>query len=89
MTSQAAIDIFRQMLMTTFWLSMPILMIGLFVGVIVSLVQIITSIQDSSFGAVPRLGAFFVGLLVLLPWMTSTLVSYTTALLGDFGRYAR
>ena len=88
MTSATAVDLFRQMLMTTFWLSTPLLAIGLVAGIIISLVQIITSIQDNSFGAVPRLAAFFFGLLVLLPWMTSKLVSYTAALLGDFGRYA-
>lgn len=88
MTSQAAVDLFRQLLMTTFWLSIPLLAIGLVAGVIVSLVQVITSIQDSSFAAVPRLAAFFFGLLILLPWMTSKLVSYTAALLGDFSRYA-
>jgi len=37
---------------------------------------------------VPRLTAFLLGLL-LLPWMTSRLIAYTTSLLGDFGRYAR
>lgn len=74
--------------MTTFWLSMPLLAIGLVVGVAVSLIQIMTSIQDSSFAAVPRLAAFFFGLLILLPWMTAKLVSYTVALLGDFSRYA-
>ena len=74
--------------MTTFWLSIPLLAIGLVAGVIVSLIQVITSIQDSSFAAVPRLAAFFFGLVILLPWMTSQLVSYTAALLGDFGRYA-
>ena len=88
MTAQAAVDLFRQVLMTTFWLSIPLLAIGLVAGVIISLVQIITSLQDSSFAAVPRLAAFFFGLLILLPWMTSKLVSYTAALLGDFGRYA-
>jgi flagellar biosynthetic protein FliQ len=88
MTSQAAIDIFRQALMTTFWLSMPLLAIGLTAGVIVSLVQIVTSIQDNSFASVPRLAAFFFGLLILLPWMTTKLITYTTALLSDFGRYA-
>ena len=88
MTSETAIDLFRQMLMTTFWLSTPLLAIGLVAGIIVSLIQIITSIQDNSFAAVPRLAAFFFGLLVLLPWMTARLVSYTAALLGDFSRYA-
>jgi flagellar biosynthesis protein FliQ len=38
---------------------------------------------------VPRLIAFLCGLLVLLPWMTAKLMSYTTILLGDFSRYAR
>ena len=88
MTSQTAVDLFRHMLMTTFWLSMPLLAIGVVAGVLISLIQIITSIQDNSFAAVPRLGAFFFGLLVLLPWMISKLVSYTAALLGDFSRYA-
>ena len=88
MTSQTAVDLFRQVLMTTFWLSVPLLAIGLVVGVIISLIQIITSIQDSSFSSVPRLAAFFFGLLILLPWMTTKLVSYTAALLGDFSRYA-
>lgn len=88
MTSETAIDLFRQVLMTTFWLSLPLLTIGLVVGVAISLIQIVTSIQDSSFSSVPRLAAFFFGLLILLPWMTAKLVSYTTALLGDFSRYA-
>ena len=73
--------------MKTFAL-LALLTIGLVVGIIISLIQIITSIQDNSFAAVPRLAAFFFGLLVLLPWMTSKLVSYTTVLLGDFSRYA-
>ena len=47
-------------------------------GVVVSLIQVLTSIQDTSFGAVPRLAAFLFGLLLLLPWMTAKLVSFTT-----------
>jgi flagellar biosynthetic protein FliQ len=69
-------------------LSLPILAIGLIVGVVVSLLQVLTSIQDTSFGAVPKLAAFLFGLLLLLPWMTAKIVSYTTTLFGDFGRYA-
>jgi flagellar biosynthetic protein FliQ len=89
MTPAVAIDVVRQALWTTFWLALPLLMIGLVVGVIVSLIQVATSIQDSSFGAVPRLTAFLFALLFLLPWMTTKLITYTTALLGDFTRYAR
>ena len=89
MTPEFAVEIFRHTLMEVFWLALPILAIGLVVGVGVSLLQVLTSIQDTSFGAVPRLAAFLLGLLLLLPWMTAKLVSFTTALFGDFSRYAR
>jgi flagellar biosynthetic protein FliQ len=89
MTTEMAVEIFRHTLMQTFWLSLPILAIGFIVGIAISLVQVLTSIQDTSFGAVPRLAAFLFGLLLLLPWMTAKLVSYTAVLFGDFGPYAR
>ncbi len=89
MTPELAIQIFRHTLMETFWLSLPLLAIGFAVGIVVSLLQVLTSIQDTSFGAVPRLAAFLVGVLLMLPWMTSHLIAYTAALFGDFGRYAR
>lgn len=88
MTPELAVDIFRHTLMETLWLSLPILLIGFVVGIAVSLVQVLTSIQDTSFAAVPRLVAFLLGLLVLLPWMTTKLVTYTTALFGNFSSYA-
>jgi flagellar biosynthesis protein FliQ len=83
------VNIFRHTLMETFWLTIPLLAIGFAVGIAVSLLQVLTSIQDTSFGAVPRLTAFLLGLLLLLPWMTSHLIAYTTSLLSDFARYAR
>ena len=89
MTQQLAVEIFRHTLLQTFWLSLPILAIGLCVGIAVSLVQVLTSIQDTSFAAVPRLAAFLFGLLLLLPWMTTTLVSFTVGIFGDFSKYAR
>jgi len=89
MTPEMAVDIFRHTLLTTFWLSLPILSIGFVVGIVVSLLQVLTSIQDTSFGAAPRLAAFLFGLLLLLPWMIGRLISYTTVLFGDFSRYAR
>ncbi len=89
MTPELAVQIFRQTLMETFWMSLPLLAIGLAVGIAVSLLQVLTSIQDTSFGAVPRLMAFLVGVLLMLPWMTSRLIAFTSSLLSDFGRYAR
>ena len=89
MTTAVAVDLFRQALLTTFWLCLPILVIGFIVGIVISLVQIITSLQDPSFGTVPRLAAYLIGLLLLMPWMLNRLMTYATTLFGDLGRYAR
>ena len=89
MSTSLAVELFRHALMTTFWVSLPILAIGFVVGIVISLVQIITSMQDASFGAVPRLAAFLFGILLLMPWMLNRMMTYTAGLFGDLGRYAR
>lgn len=89
MTSQTVVDLFREVFMTAFWLSLPILAIGFIAGIAISLIQIVTSMQDSAFSTVPRLVAFLAGLLFLLPWMINRMMSYTIVLFGDFHRYAR
>ncbi len=89
MTPELVIETLRQALLTALWVSMPLLIAGFIAGVVISLVQVVTSMQDSAFSTVPRLAAFFVALLVALPWMMSRMVSYTAALLGDLGRYGR
>jgi flagellar biosynthetic protein FliQ len=89
MTTSAVVDLTRQVFMTTFWLSVPVLAAGFVIGILVSLAQILTSIQDSSFSTVPRLTVFLVTLLVALPWMFTQLIDYTTSLFANFGRFAR
>jgi flagellar biosynthetic protein FliQ len=89
MTPDSAVQIIRETLMATFWLSAPLLAIGLVAGVLMSLLQIVTSIQDSAFSTVPRLLAFLGGIMLLLPWMLMKMMAYTTSLFGDLSRYAR
>ncbi len=88
MTTAAVVDLMRNAMITTFWLSLPLLAIGFVVGIVMSLVQILTSIQDSSFSSVPRLSAFLGAILLSMPWMLTKIMSYTTALFGDLGRFA-
>jgi len=88
MTPEFAVQIIRQALMMALWLSAPLLIIGFIAGVLISLLQIVTSIQDSAFSAVPRLAAFLVGLMFLMPWMLKKLTAYTITIIGDVGRYA-
>lgn len=89
MTIATVTEVIRGALMTAFWLSLPLLAVGFVAGIALSLVQIVTSLQDPSFSSVPRLAVFLGALILLLPWILERLVSYTAAILGDLGRYAR
>ena len=89
MTPELAVEVLRQALIATFWLGAPLLGIGFVAGIVVGLIQITTSIQDTAFNTVPRLAAFLVGLVILMPWMFKRMAVYPVAILGDLGRYAR
>ena len=89
MNNAAVVDLMRNAFLTTFWLSLPMLAVGFVVGILVSLAQILTSIQDSSFSTVPRLLVFLVTMLVAMPWMLIKMISYTSTLFGDLGRFAK
>ena len=88
MNTSQVVELMRNAFLTTFWLSLPLLAAGFVIGIIMSLAQIVTSIQDSSFSTVPRLTVFLGVLLLAMPWMLSTLISYTANLFGNLGRFA-
>ena len=89
MNQHMVVDLIREALMNTFWLCLPVLAVGFVAGVVISLLQIVTSVQDPAFGSVPRLAAFFAAFIVFLPWMLIRICAYTASILGDFARYAR
>ena len=89
MTPEFVIQILRQALMTAFWLAAPLLLVGFVVGILVSLLQILTSIQDTAFNAVPRLVAFLGAFILALPWMLQKMTAYAVLIFGDLSRYAR
>jgi flagellar biosynthesis protein FliQ len=88
MNQQVAVDLVRQALLAAMWISLPMLCVLFVIGVVVSLVQTLTSIQDPSFGTVPRLGALLLTILFALPWMLGRLVTYTENLVQSLSRYA-
>lgn len=89
MTSGMAIELIRHALMTAFWLALPLLAIGFAAGIVISLGQVLTSIQDTAVSSIPRLLVFLAAILALLPWMVSRSVSYTSHVIIDLGRYAK
>jgi flagellar biosynthesis protein FliQ len=89
MTPELVVQLVRDALMTALWVSAPILCVAFAVGIVISLVQILTSIQDTAFNAIPRLIAFLGAFLIAMPWMLQKMTVYTVATLGDLGRYGR
>ncbi|MGA2119948.1 MAG: flagellar biosynthetic protein FliQ [Bryobacteraceae bacterium] len=88
MTPDFVVDLIRQNLLATFWLAAPLLAVGFLAGITVSLLQIVTSMQDNAFSTIPRLAVFLVSFVLLLPWMLEKILFYTADLWKDLGRYA-
>jgi flagellar biosynthesis protein FliQ len=89
MSEEMIIRLAKQTLETVLLVSAPMLGAGLVVGIIISVVQIVTSIHDTALAFVPRIVVTFVIFLIVFPWMMGTMVSYTHALLSSFDPYIR
>ena len=76
----------RGMLTEVILLVAPILFVAVCVSLLVNVVQVLTSLQDQTLSAVPRLVATGTALFFLMPWMWRHLANYTTQLLSDFGK---
>jgi flagellar biosynthetic protein FliQ len=89
MPEETVLRLAKQTLETVMLVSAPMLGAGLIVGLIISILQIITSIHDTALAFVPRIVVTFVVFLLVFPWMMNTMVSYTQSLLGSFEVYVR
>ena len=89
MTPQFAVHVMGEALMAAFWICAPLLVIAFFVGIVINLVQVATSMQDPVFSTVPRLVACLAGFILLMPWMLHRAATYAIAIFGDLGGYAR
>ncbi len=76
----AAIDLVRESLILTLKIGAPILLLGVLVGLAISVFQSITSIQDQTLAFVPKIVAMVGGTLLLLPWIVGLLTEYAREL---------
>jgi flagellar biosynthetic protein FliQ len=80
MNPDIAIDICRKAVQTVLMASAPMLLIGMLVGLIISIFQAATQINEQTLSFVPKLIAVFVTMLVFGPWLIRLLVTFTTGL---------
>ena len=81
MSSALAVDLVRQAVMVSLLSAAPLLATALIVGVIVSLIQAVTQIQEQTLTFIPKLLSMAVIFVVLLPWSISQLVQYLVGVL--------
>jgi flagellar biosynthetic protein FliQ len=89
MPEEMILRLAKQTLETVLLVSAPMLGAGLVVGILISIVQIVTSIHDTALAFVPRIVVTFVIFLIVFPWMMNTMISYTHTLLVSFQPYVR
>ena len=77
MSGDMAIQIGRNALAMVMMVAAPMLILGLLVGIMVSIFQATTQIQEQTLVFIPKIIAVFVAILVFGPWMLSILVDYT------------
>ncbi len=88
MTQDLILKLAKDALQVTLVVSGPLLLVSLIVGILVSIAQVVTSIQDMTLSFVPRVIAVFAAFLILLPWAMSLMITYASKLWGHFESFA-
>ena len=87
MTEGQVLDIVRDSIYTLIITSMPLLLVSLCIGLIVSIFQTVTSIQEQTLTFIPKIVGVFVALIIFGPWMLTNLTEYITQLWSNFSIY--
>lgn len=87
MTEGQVLDIAREAIYNIILCSAPLLLLSLIVGLVVSIFQTVTSIQEQTLTFVPKIVAIFAGMLLFGSWMLNLLTGFMTDLWSDFSIY--
>ena len=82
MTIDQATELVRNALIMVLIISAPMLVIGLLVGIIVSLFQAVTQIQEQTLTFIPKITAMVAAAILLMPWIGSRLLEYAQLMFG-------
>ena len=89
MTPEFVTGFFFDAIKTAISLAAPMLLAGLAVGLLVSVFQAATSINEMTLAFIPKMLAVAVALIFFFPWMLQTMVAYTTNLFENLAFYVR
>ena len=87
MSGDVVIQMAQQAIMVALLISAPMLGLGLAVGLLVSVFQATTSIQEQTLAFIPKIVAVFVAILIFGPWMLRLMVDYVTTVFNNLPYY--
>lgn len=87
MTVEVVLDVAVETIWTVIITSAPLLIISLVVGLVISIFQAVTSIQEQTLTFVPKVLAIFIAIMVFGPFILNTIVDFMTELWNSFGEY--
>ncbi len=88
-TEGQVLDITRDTIYNIILVSAPLLIISLVVGLVISIFQTVTSIQEQTLTFVPKIIAVFIGMLIFGSWMINIITTFMENLWGNFSIYLR
>ena len=89
MTADFVMGLMVEAIKVAFLVSAPVLLVGLVVGIAISLFQAVTQIQEMTLVFVPKIVAVMVVLVAALPWMINIMVTYTHNLISNIPMYIK
>ena len=87
MTEQFIVDFAMNSIRTTLLVSAPMLGFGLITGLVISIFQAVTSIQELTLTFIPKILAVFLALFLFFPWIMRIMLSFTEQVLVNFPSY--
>ena len=87
MDAGQVVTVARQTIWVIVKTSVPLLLVSMIVGLIISLFQTLTSIQEQTLTFVPKLLAIMIALMIMGNWLLNEIVSFMQMLCGSFGQY--
>ena len=87
MTEGQVLDIIRSSIYILLITSLPLLLVSLVIGLVISIFQTVTSIQEQTLTFIPKIVGVFAALMFFGPWMLKVLINYITDLWANFSIY--
>lgn len=87
MTTDLALELGTQMIWAALKLAAPVLFIAMAVGLLISIFQVITQVQEISLTFVPKIVAVALTIIILGPWMLNIVIQFARGLIGNIPNY--